>query len=57
MLTGYTFCLLLETKKTATKVVQVYVDEIHAQSGGSVILLSHSGTEFKNQQFTAMARV
>ena len=39
MLTGYTFCIPLKTK-TASEVVQAYVDEICTKSGGSVKILS-----------------
>ena len=54
MLTGYTFCIPLKTK-TASEVVQVYIDEVYAKCGGSVKILSDNGTEFKNQLFTDVA--
>ena len=54
MLTGYTFCIPLNTK-TASKVVQVYIDEVYAKFGGSMKILSDNGTEFKNKLFTDVA--
>ena len=43
MLTGYTFCVPWKTK-TASEVVQAYVDEVYAKFGG-----------FKNQLFKDVA--
>ena len=54
MLTGYTFCMTLKTK-TASEVVQAYIDEVYAKFGGSMPILSDNRTEFKNQLFTDMA--
>ena len=51
MLTGYTFCVPLKTN-TTSKVVQAYIDEVYAKFGGSMKILSDSGTEFENQLFT-----
>ena len=51
MLTGYTFCIPLKTK-TASEVVQAYIDELHAKFGGSVKILSENGTESENKLFT-----
>ena len=51
MLTGYTFHIPLKTK-TASKVVQAYIDELYAKFGGSVKILSDNGTESENQLFT-----
>ena len=41
-----TFCVPLKTK-TATNVVQAYVDEMYAKFGGSANIVSDNGTEFK----------
>ena len=51
MLTGYTFCVPLKTK-TASKVVQAYIDEVYAKFGGSMKILSDKGAEFKYHMFT-----
>ena len=48
ILTGYTLCIPLK-KKTASEVVQAYIDEVYAKFGGSMKILSDNGTEFKNQ--------
>ena len=48
MLTGYVFCIPLKTK-TASEVIQAYIDHVYAQFGGSRNILSDNGTEFKNQ--------
>ena len=45
------YLLYLPETKTATKVVQVYV-EVYAKFGGSVKIRSENGTEFKNQLCT-----
>ena len=47
MLTRCIFCVPLRTK-TASEVVQVYIDEVYAKFGGSIKILSDNGTEFKN---------
>ena len=54
MLTGYTFCLPLKAK-TASEVVQAYIDEVYTKYGGSMKILSDNGTEFKNQLFMDVA--
>ena len=41
--------------KTATEVVQAYVDKVYAKFGESVKILSDNGTEFKNQLFMDVA--
>ena len=55
MLTGYVFCIPLKTK-TASKVIQAYIDHVHAQFGGSRKILFDNGTEFKNQLFYGIAQ-
>ena len=47
MLTGYTFCIPVPSKK-ASDVVTAYVDNVYAKFGGSKKILSDNGTEFKN---------
>ena len=54
MLTEYMFCMPLKIK-TASKVVQVYINEIYAKFRESIKILSENGTEFKNQSFTGVA--
>ena len=54
MLTGITFCIPLKTK-TASEVVQAYIDEVYAKSMESMKILSGIGTEFKNQLFMDVA--
>ena len=55
MLTGYVFCVLLKTK-TASEVIQAYIDHVYAKFGGSRKILSDNGTEFKNQLFESIAQ-
>ena len=45
MLTGYEFCIPLKTK-TATEVVQAYLDEVYTKVGGFMRILSNDGTKF-----------
>ena len=54
MLTGYIFCVPLKTK-TASEVVQAYIDEVYTKFGGSMKILLANGTELKNQLFTDVA--
>ena len=54
LLTGDTFCIPLKTK-TASEVVQAYIDEVYAKFGGSIKILSDNGTGCKNQLFTDVA--
>ena len=54
MLTGYIFCIPLKTK-SASEVVQAYIDHVYAKFGGSLQILSNSGTEFKNKMFEEVA--
>ena len=46
MLTGFIFCIPLQTK-TASEVVQAYIDEVYNKFGGFVKILSDNGMEFK----------
>ena len=55
MLTGYTFCIPIPSKK-ASDVVAAYVDNVYAKFGGSKKILSDNGTEFKNQLFEKVAK-
>ena len=50
MLTGYVFCVPLQTK-TAEEVIQAYIDQVYSRFGGSLKILSGNGTEFKNKLF------
>ena len=50
MLTGFTWCIPLKTK-TADEVVTAYKNHIACSFGGSVKILTDSGTEFKNKLF------
>ena len=54
MLTGYTFCIPLKPK-SASEVVQAYIDEVYAKFRGCMKILSDNGTESKNQLFTDVA--
>ena len=55
MLTGYIFCVPLKTK-TAEEVIQAYIDNIYSKFGGSMKILSDSGTEFKNKIFEQVVK-
>ena len=55
MLTGYTFCIPIPSKK-ASDVVTAYVDNVYAKFCGSKKILSDNGTEFKNQLFEKVAK-
>ena len=46
MLTGYTFCVPIKTK-TASEVVQAYIDNVYSKFGGSSPISSDNGTELK----------
>ena len=46
----YTFCIPLKSK-TAEEVVQAYLHHVYSKFGGSEIILSDNGTEFKNKLF------
>ena len=55
MLTGYVFCVPLQTK-TAEEVIQAYIDQVYSRFGGSLKILSDNGTEFKNKLFEQVAK-
>ena len=55
MLTGYTFCIPIPSKK-ASDVVTAYIDNVYSKFGGSKKILSDNGTEFKNQLFEKIAK-
>ena len=55
MLTGYTFCIPIPSKK-ASDVITAYIDNIYSKFGGSKKILSDNGTEFKNQLFEKIAK-
>ena len=55
MLTGYTFCILIPSKK-ASDVITAYIDNVYSKFGGSKKILSDNGTEFKNQLFEKIAK-
>ena len=55
MLTGYVFCLPLKTK-TASEVIQAYIDNVYAKFGGSCKILLDNGMELKNQLFEGIAQ-
>ena len=48
------FCIPLKTK-TASEMVQAYINEVYTKFGGSIKILSNNGTEFKNQFFIDVA--
>ena len=55
MLTGYTFCIPIPSKK-ASDVITAYIDNVYSKFGGSKKILSDNGTEFKNQLFERIAK-
>ena len=55
MLTGYTFCIPIPSKK-ASDVITAYMDNVYSKFGGSKKILSDNGTEFKNQLFERIAK-
>ena len=50
MLTGFTWCVPLETK-TVEEVAKAYMDHIYSNFGGSIKILMDNGMEFKNKLF------
>ena len=56
MLTGYTFCIPLKSK-TATEIVQAYIDKIYAEFGGLTHICSDKGREFKNSSLAKQSSV
>ena len=55
MLTGYTFCIPIPSKK-ASDVITAYIDNVYSKFGGSKKILLDNGTEFKNQLFEKIAK-
>ena len=55
MLTGYTFCIPIPSKK-ASDVITAYIDNVYSKFGGPKKILSDNGTEFKNQLFEKIAK-
>ena len=55
MLTGYTFCIPIPSKK-ASDVITAYIDNVYSKFRGSKKILSDNGTEFKNQLFEKIAK-
>ena len=51
MLTGFTFCIPIKSKK-AEDVVKAYMDNICCAFGPSKRILMDNGTEFKNKMWT-----
>ena len=51
MLTGFTFCILLKSKR-AEDVIKAYIDHICCPFGPSRKILTDNGTEFKNKVWT-----
>ena len=51
MLTGFTFCIPLKTKRTED-VIKAYIDHICCTFGPSKKILTDNGTEFKNKLWT-----
>ena len=51
MLTGFTFCIPLESKH-AEDVINVYINHIYCPFGPSKKILTDNGTEFKNKLWT-----
>ena len=50
MLTGFTWCLPLKTKR-ADEISKAHLDHIYSNFGGSIKILIDNGTEFKNKLF------
>ena len=55
MLTGYTFCIPIPSKK-ASDIITAYIDNVYSKFRGSKKILSDNGTEFKNQLFEKIAK-
>ena len=55
MLTGFTWCVPLKTK-TAEEVTKAYMDHIYSNFGGSIKILTHNRTEFKNKLFKEVVK-
>ena len=50
MLTGFTWCIPIKSKK-ATDVARAYMQHVYFILGGSTMILTDNGTEFKNEVF------
>ena len=55
MLTGFTWCILIKSKK-ATDVARAYMQHVYSVLGGSTKILTDNGTEFKNEVFRDVLR-
>ena len=53
MLTGFTWCIPLKSKK-ASEVSRAYLQHVYLVLGGSTKILTDNGTEFKNEVFKEM---
>ena len=53
MLTGFTWCIPLKSKK-ASEVSRAYLQHVYSVLGGSTKILTDNGTEFKNEVFKEM---
>ena len=53
MLTGFTWCIPLKSKKAA-EVSRAYLQHVYSVLGGSTKILTDNGTEFKNEVFKEM---
>ena len=53
MLTGFTWCIPLKSKKAAD-VSRAYLQHVYSVLGGSTKILTDNGTEFKNEIFKEM---
>ena len=53
MLTGFTWCIPLKSKKAA-EVSRAYLQHVYSVLGGSTKILTDNGTEFKNEIFKEM---
>ena len=53
MLTGFTWCIPLKSKKAAD-VSRAYLQHVYSVLGGSMKILTDNGTEFKNEIFKEM---
>ena len=53
MLTGFTWCILIKSKK-ASDIARAYMQHVYSILGGSTKILTDNGTEFKNEVFKEM---
>ena len=53
MLTGFTWCIPLKSKKAA-EVSRAYLQHVYSVLGGSTKILTDNGIEFKNEVFKEM---